>query len=103
MYQKLKELIEGYKTIIIHRHLRPDGDALGSQLGLKEILKTNYPDKEVYAVGDIAFKLSFVGNMDRIDDKKYERYYFTHVTPRTRKEVIEHFRKKKNKWNRLAK
>ena len=72
MYQKLKELIEGYKTIIIHRHLRPDGDALGSQLGLKEILKTNYPDKEVYAVGDIAFKLSFVGNMDRIDDKKYE-------------------------------
>lgn len=72
MYQKLKELIEGYKTIIIHRHLRPDGDALGSQLGLKEILKTNYPDKEVYAVGDISFKLSFVGNMDRIDDKKYE-------------------------------
>ena len=35
--------------------------------------------------------------LENLDDKKYERYYFTNVTPRTRKEVIEHFRKKKNK------
>lgn len=35
--------------------------------------------------------------LENLDDKKYERYYFTKVIPRTRKEVIEHFRKKKNK------
>lgn len=33
--------------------------------------------------------------VENLDNKKYERYYFTKVTPRTRKEVIEHFRKRK--------
>ena len=64
--------IEKYNTIIIHRHTRPDLDALGSQLGLKRILKANYPSKEIYAVGDTTQKYSFIGNMDIIPDEKYE-------------------------------
>lgn len=64
--------IEKYNTIIIHRHTRPDLDALGSQLGLAKIIKANYPSKEVYAVGDFTLKYSFIGDMDKISDDKYK-------------------------------
>ena len=64
-------LIEKYARIIIHRHKNPDGDAYGSQLGLKRIIELNYANKEVYAVGDTnVFK--FLGDMDEIPDEYYE-------------------------------
>lgn len=72
MYKKLKSIIEEYKTIIIHRHSRPDGDALGSQFGLKKAIELNYPDKCVYAVGDTNQRLSFMGNVDEVEDSIYE-------------------------------
>ena len=37
--------IKEYETIIIHRHVRPDPDAYGSQLGLKYILEEAFPEK----------------------------------------------------------
>src|SRR5690606_31234130 len=72
MYNKIKDAILKYDKIIIHRHSRPDGDALGSQLGLKYALKDNYPNKEVYAVGDISERLSFIGALDNITDDIYK-------------------------------
>ena len=45
MYNKIYELIKEYNTIIIHRHEKPDGDALGSQLGLKLAILETFPDK----------------------------------------------------------
>ena len=74
MFIKILEKIKEYDRIIIHRHSNPDGDALGSQLGLKALIKDNFPEKEVYAVGDAAGRYSFIENsvMDDIDDKKYE-------------------------------
>ena len=39
VFQAILEKIRAYDTIIIHRHQRPDPDAIGSQVGLKEILK----------------------------------------------------------------
>lgn len=67
LFQKIEE----YDTIIIHRHARPDGDALGSQLGLKAALELNFPNKHIYAVGDTTKKYAFIGEMDEIDDEKY--------------------------------
>ena len=60
--------IEAYDTIVIHRHTKPDGDALGSQFGLKGILEENFPDKRIYAVGDDPGRFSFLvdGEMDEI-------------------------------------
>ncbi|MFZ8223649.1 DHH family phosphoesterase [Mycoplasmopsis bovis] len=46
------DAIEKYKNIIIFHHIRPDGDCLGSQAGLAELIRTNYPEKNVYTVGD---------------------------------------------------
>ncbi len=71
MYNKVLEQIKEAQTIIIHRHVRPDGDALGSQLGLKEAIKLTFPKKEVYAVGDETPRYAFMGEMDIIDDNKY--------------------------------
>ena len=50
--RQIIDKIEQYDTIIIHRHVRPDPDAYGSQFGLKALIQDNYPDKKVYAVGE---------------------------------------------------
>lgn len=63
----LLEKIKEYKNIVIFRHTRPDLDALGSQIGLKHIIKTNFESKNVYVVGDMN-NFNFLGNMDEIDD-----------------------------------
>ena len=74
MFEKIFEYIKGYSTIIIHRHTSPDGDALGAQIGLKNLLKDNFPEKNVYAVGDDAKRYSFMdgAQMDEIDDQTYQ-------------------------------
>ena len=51
MFFEIQKKIEAYDTIIIHRHENPDGDALGSQIGLATLLRENYPEKKIYIVG----------------------------------------------------
>lgn len=74
MFEKIIALIEKYDKIIIHRHQKPDGDALGSQLGLLGIIRDSYPEKQVYAVGDMTPRYAFMAEreMDEIDDSTYE-------------------------------
>ena len=74
MFETVLAQINAYDRIIIHRHTNPDGDALGSQIGLKHILMHNFPGKEVYCVGDIARHYSFMDDsvMDEIPDSYYE-------------------------------
>ena len=73
MFKNILSLIEKYDRIIIHRHKNPDGDALGSQLGLYHIIKDSYPHKEVYIVGDLTPRYSFMltRDMDEISDELY--------------------------------
>lgn len=73
MFKKVIETIEKYDRIIIHRHSNPDGDAIGSQVGLKNILKENYPEKEIYAVGDASKRYGFIEDSatDTIPDEYY--------------------------------
>ena len=73
MFEKILEAIQQYDTIIIHRHTNPDGDALGSQIGLKHILKDNFPNKKIYVVGDGAGRYAFMDGsvMDEIEDSVY--------------------------------
>ncbi len=72
MEKLLFEKIKQYDTIIIHRHTRPDLDALGSQLGLAYTLKKTYPQKKIYCVGDVSRRFSFLGAMDLISDDVFE-------------------------------
>ncbi len=74
MFEAILDLIRAYPRVILHRHKNPDGDAMGSQLGLKHILKDSFPDKEIYAVGDLSDRYAFMagGPMDEISDELYE-------------------------------
>ncbi|MBQ9780639.1 MAG: bifunctional oligoribonuclease/PAP phosphatase NrnA [Clostridia bacterium] len=74
MFERILELIEKHPRIIIHRHKNPDGDALGSQIGLKHMLKDTYPEKEIYVVGDMTPRYAFMADtpMDEIPDEAYE-------------------------------
>ena len=72
LFQAILEKIKAYDTIIIHRHQRPDPDAIGSQIGLKEILKTNFSDKKILATGVNEPTLSWIAEMDEVPDNDYE-------------------------------
>lgn len=72
MYKEVIKKIKEYGTIIIHRHGRPDGDAMGSQIGLREAIKATFPYKNVYVVGDVNTKFAFLGDMDNITDDTYQ-------------------------------
>jgi bifunctional oligoribonuclease and PAP phosphatase NrnA len=71
MKELILQEIKAFEKIIIHRHVRPDPDALGSQGGLAEIIKTSYPNKNVKVVGDIDPSLAFLNEMDEIEDAFY--------------------------------
>ena len=73
MFHNILEKINEYDTIIIHRHIRPDGDCIGSQMGLKALLKANFPNKNIYAVGDeIPDYLKGYGENDDVEDEWYQ-------------------------------
>ncbi len=73
MFEAVLDCIKNYDTIIIHRHSRPDGDAMGSQIGMKQIILENFPNKTVYMVGDETKFFNFLpdSTMDDIDDSVY--------------------------------
>ncbi len=73
MFEQVMEEIRKFNRIIIHRHKNPDGDAIGSQVGLKHILKATFPEKEIFAVGDDARHYSFMDDsvMDAVPDEAY--------------------------------
>ena len=73
MFEDILRQVRDHDTVVIHRHKNPDGDALGSQIGLKHILLENWPDKKVYMVGDPAGRYAFMRDsvMDDIPDSVY--------------------------------
>ncbi|KML45395.1 MULTISPECIES: DHH family phosphoesterase [Bacillaceae] len=72
MKQKILDEIIKYETIIIHRHVRPDPDAYGSQGGLAEILKASFPEKAIFTVGQEEETLHFMRRLDEISDDTYK-------------------------------
>ena len=70
-YQPILDKIKAYDTIIIHRHTKPDFDAIGSQVGLKEILQENFNDKTIYVVGD-QNRFDKDNDMQEVEDEVFE-------------------------------
>ena len=67
--KNIYRLIKKYDSIVIARHVGPDPDALGSQLGLKESILATFPNKKVYAVGHPASRFKYIGDLDSIDEE----------------------------------
>ena len=51
-YKAILKAIESHDRIAIFRHSKPDFDAMGTQMGLYQFIKDNYPEKEVHFLGD---------------------------------------------------
>ncbi|KZO01451.1 bifunctional oligoribonuclease/PAP phosphatase NrnA [Bacillus badius] len=72
MKSQIIKKIKEYDTIIIHRHVRPDPDAYGSQGGLAEMIRASFPHKNVYTVGKEEPTLAYLRKLDVIQDEMYE-------------------------------
>lgn len=73
MFESILQAIRSHDTILLHRHKNPDGDALGSQIGLKHIILENWPEKRVFTAGDPAGRYAFMADsiMDEVADEVY--------------------------------
>lgn len=71
--EAILQKIEAYQRIIITRHARPDGDAIGSTKGLQKILQLTYPEKEILLINeDSSEYLAFLGGEDApVGDELY--------------------------------
>ena len=72
MYKEINKLIKKYNSIVIARHVGGDIDALGSQIGLKEIIKESFPEKKGYAIGAYSSRFKFVGSLDKEDEIDFD-------------------------------
>ena len=70
MFEAIISKIEQYDSIVIFGHLNPDGDCYGSQIALRNILRTRYPEKQIYCVGSGLKKFfDIIGKMDVVSDE----------------------------------
>lgn len=70
--QEILAEIKAYETIIVHRHQRPDPDALGSQGGLVEMIKASFPEKRVLKAGGPIDDLGYMTEMDQVADEDFK-------------------------------
>lgn len=70
--RKIYNEIKKYDNIVIARHVGADPDALGSTLGLKEIILNTFPHKKVYVVGYPASKFKYMGELDKFTEDLYQ-------------------------------
>lgn len=66
--KELKKTIEKYTQINIYRHISPDLDAYGSQLGLYYYLKEEYPSKIINIVGNRDNEVASIMNMPKFKE-----------------------------------
>lgn len=64
---KLSEKIQSVNSIAIAGHTRPDGDCVGSCMGLYNYLKENYPEKEIIVyLEDTGNGFAYINRMDEV-------------------------------------
>ncbi len=66
IYKKIYNLIKKYDTIVLARHVGADPDALGSTIGLKEIIENTFEHKKVYVIGNPASRFKYLGSLDKL-------------------------------------
>lgn len=51
-YREFYKQVKSHDRIVVFRHIKPDFDAMGTQMGLYTFLKDNFPEKDIHYVGD---------------------------------------------------
>lgn len=111
VFNLIKNKIIKFKKIIILGHKNPDGDSLGSQIGLQNLLQKNFKEKEILISYDssFVFNLNFLNSNSKkliqkdfdnsliflvdVNDTKrteYSNFYFENLI------IIDHHKKIKN-------
>lgn len=72
VYKRIYKEIKKHDVIVLARHIGPDPDALGSTLGLKELILNTFPKKKVYAVGTPAARHKYIGELDLFKEELYD-------------------------------
>ncbi len=71
--EQIFEKIEAYPSIVIFGHKNPDGDCVGSVMGLKKELQYLFPNKKVYGVGTHPSYLpTWIEKSDEVEDSVIE-------------------------------
>lgn len=70
-YRAIRKAIEKYDRIVVYRHIKPDFDAMGTQMGLCTFLKDNFPAKDIHFVGDnhVTFTPRLFPETERLNDE----------------------------------
>jgi phosphoesterase RecJ-like protein len=76
-YNRTLNAIKRYDTIVIFRHIKPDYDAMGTQMGLYTWLKDNFPKKEIHFVGDnhVSFTPRLFPETERLNDEFFKKQF----------------------------
>lgn len=85
MHKKIYNLIKKYNTIVIARHIGPDPDALGAQIGFKDIILHNFPHKKVYVIGAPTSKFKYIGTLDKLNEEINDALLIVLDTPDRRR------------------
>ena len=70
IHKQILKKIKEYDEIVIARHVGPDPDAIASEIALRDIIKLNFPNKKVYAVGNEVSRFRYFGNLDKISSSE---------------------------------
>ncbi|WP_338981856.1 bifunctional oligoribonuclease/PAP phosphatase NrnA [Spiroplasma endosymbiont of Eupeodes luniger] len=71
MTKQIWDKIKEYSTVIILRHISPDGDAYGVQFGLKHLIVANLPHIRVLTGGVSLLDLNYIGICDDVKEEDY--------------------------------
>lgn len=68
IFKQIVKKIKEYDEIVIARHIGPDPDAIASTIALRDLIKLNFPNKKVYAVGSSVARFKYFGSLDKVDE-----------------------------------
>lgn len=73
---KLDDVLKGKSSVAVSGHIRPDGDCIGSCLGVYNYIKNNYPsvDVDVY-LQSFSDKFNFIRYSDEVKHEKTDKIY----------------------------
>ena len=72
--EKFKKFIDEANTIAISAHINPDGDALGSALGLRKSLELYGKKSEVIKISEVDDYLKFLPQLENYKDPSQKEY-----------------------------
>lgn len=80
-YALIRRAIRRYDRIVVYRHIKPDYDAMGTQMGLVSFLKDNFPEKEIHFVGDnhVTFTPRLFPETERLNDEWHKKPFLAIV------------------------